>query len=254
MKGISNAISEIVLEYGLEKPSSSLDNPMNGIDRIASALAEADETETILRAELAQLRAQNSEMAKLKMSLDSAHHESAERDELIKDLERKLQDVNLAMRRRSENSDSDRELVNTVSSRMSYSRSATPTVKIPPLQPPPSMPPPPLPALPEGLPSPASRNTAQELRSPREPKSRPSSPKSPAGSPLAGGPSDRILELLTQVNHHDKTIADLQGKLETAEFGLKEVSHWNRTTVDRFIDIIFRFRFSECRHHQIAYR
>ena len=196
---------------------------MSGIDKIASALAEADETETILRAELAQLRAQSSEMAELKMSLELAHQESAEQHESIKELERKLQDLNNAMRRRSENSELDRELVNTVSSRMSYGRSATPTAKIPPLQPPPSVPPPPLPALPEGLPSPALRNTAQELRSPREPKSRPSSPKSPASPPLAEGPSDRIFELLAQVNNHDKTIAELQGKLQTAEFGLKEV-------------------------------
>ena len=196
---------------------------MSGIDKIASALAEADETETILRAELAQLRAQSTEMAELKMSLESAHQESAEQHESIKELERKLQDLNNAMRRRSENSELDRELVNTVSSRMSYGRSATPTAKIPPLQPPPSVPPPPLPALPEGLPSPALRNTAQELRSPREPKSRPSSPKSPASPPLAEGPSDRIFELLAQVNNHDKTIAELQGKLQTAEFGLKEV-------------------------------
>lgn len=201
---------------------------MDGIDRIASALAEADETETILRAELAQLRAQSSEMTKLKMSLDSAHRGSTERDELIRDLERRLQDMNVAMRRRSETSDSDRDLVNTIPSRMSYNRSATPTAKILPLQPPPSLPPPPLPALPEGLPSPALRNTAQELRSPREPKTRPSSPKSPAGSPLAEGPSDRILELLAQVNHHDKTIADLQEKLQTAEFGLKEVGQLKR--------------------------
>jgi len=196
---------------------------MSGIDKIASALAEADETETILRAELAQLRAQSTEMAELKMSLESAHQESAEQHESIKELERKLQDLNNAMRRRSENSELDRDLVNTVSSRMSYGRSATPTAKIPPLQPPPSVPPPPLPALPEGLPSPALRNTAQELRSPREPKSRPSSPKSPASPPLAEGPSDRIFELLAQVNNHDKTIAELQGKLQTAEFGLKEV-------------------------------
>jgi hypothetical protein len=229
VKGIQSVIHNVVLDYGLAPSDASSGDLIDGLNKIADALGLADETETLLRAELAQLRAQSSELADVKLALEAAGQEKGARDSLIKELERRIAELSHAARRQSATSDSDREAASPVGSRMSFGRSATPIARIPALQPPPSMPPPPLPTanhilstLLEGLPSPAQRDAPLDMLN--DAKGHPASPRTPAESPsMVKATSDKTSELLNQINAHAKTIAELQTRLSLSELKLKEV-------------------------------
>lgn len=228
LTGFQTAIADLVFDFSLVGSEVSdggeLDS-ITGINRIATALAQADATEISLRAELSQLRAQTSELADVKLSLEAAAQEKSAREGVIKELERRLQELSNVSRRQSETSDSDREPPAMTGPRMSFGRAATPTSKIPPIQPPPNMPPPPLPPLPEGLPSqgqrhdfPSGGNTVSD-----EQKGRSPSPSSPVDVP-----KNRMEEenqaLRRQMTDHEQTIAGLRSKIKTADFSLQEVS------------------------------
>jgi len=225
LTGFQTAVSDLVFDYSLAESDDAEIDPISGINRIATALAHADATEISLRAELSQLRAQTSELADVKLSLDAAAQEKSARDAVIKDLERKLQEFDTMSRRQSETSESDREMPSPSGPglRMSFGRAATPTSKIPPIQPPPNVPPPPLPPLPEGLPTIQRHNSpGNDLQSAAEQKGQAPTPTSPIEAAKLKVEDDNQA-LRRQIAEHERTIAELNTKIKTSHYGLEEV-------------------------------
>lgn len=225
LTGVQTAITDLVFDYSLIETDHAEIDTMSGINRIATALASADATEVSLRAELSQLRAQTSELADVKLSLQAAAQEKAARDAVIQDLERKLQELDLASRRQSETSETEKEPPIATGPRMSFGRAATPTSKIPPIQPPPSMPPPPLPPLPEGLPTSPRQNFPDGSASVAEEQKRVSSPVSPMAVSNHRVEQENQ-ELREQIQDHERTIAELSRKIKATDYSLQEVSRF----------------------------
>lgn len=141
------ALGSIIVTHQLSVGADWIKQPSEAILVISSALSDARRAKESLDIQIAQLRAQTSELADIKLSFESLMQQRAAREACIKDLEAKVEELTAVARRESDHSDNgpDSSIASPVS-RMSFSRAATPTAKYPPITPPPSMPPPPVPS------------------------------------------------------------------------------------------------------------
>lgn len=216
------ALNQLIEDSGVTLPSEeSVDDPIVRVQGLIHALKKAQAKQCASEQQLQDLESQTRELAHVREALNTASQNKVQLEQTIKELNAKVQDLSVIVKRQSQTSSDgsrDHSVTSMASgSRTSFNRVATPTSRIPPLLPPPSVPPPPLPSPQPTMPPVAEGSDSSVAIPPTS--------KSQQGATSESRPNsmgqDAARDLASRVVSQEQAMAELTTRLVASETALK---------------------------------